>query len=143
MKGSKYIALAGILTLLAMACSRQPSEIHYGSDECAYCKMMITDHRFASQIVTRTGKAIKFDAIECLAAYTGEHKSELESAKLWVSDFSAPGTWVKVGDAEIVRSSVINSPMGASLLGFGSPESAEKHLADYTGERIAWQEIVK
>lgn len=143
MKGSKYIALAGILTLLVMACSRQPSEIHYGSDECAYCKMMITDHRFASQIVTGTGKAIKFDAIECMAAYTGEHKSELESARLWVSDFSNTGNWVEVKNAVIIKSEVINSPMGASLLAFGSPESAERHLTDYSGERIAWQEILK
>lgn len=137
------MTIAGVLALLMMACSQKPAEIYYGSDECTHCKMMITDDRFASQIVTETGKAIKFDAIECMASYASDHKSELKSAKLWVSDFSRPGNWVEVNDAVLIKSDVINSPMGASLLAVGSPETAKEHMKEYPGEGVKWQQIVK
>lgn len=142
MKRLTKIAGVVLIALLA-ACSQQPHEIHYGSDECAYCKMMIADNRFAAQIVTDTGKAIKFDSIECMANYTGEHKSEVESAKHWVSDFNNPGNWLEVEDAILIESEDIKSPMGRSLLALATRTAMEKHIADYPGQRVEWQQLVK
>lgn len=142
MKKRLYTIIA-ILAFSLASCSQKPAEMHYGQDECAYCRMMITDNRFAAQIVTGTGKAVKFDAIECMAAYTGEHKSELESARFWVSDFSAPGSWIGLQQATLVRSEVINSPMGASLLALPGEEVTARHLAEYPGERVSWEGLVK
>lgn len=140
----RLIKIVGIalLTLLA-ACSQKPHEIHYGSEECAYCKMMIADNRFAAQIVTDTGKAIKFDSIECLAKYTGEHKSELEAARYWVSDFNNPGSWLNIENAVLIQSETIKSPMGRSLLALATRSAVEKHIADYPGKRVTWQQLVK
>ena len=143
MKTLLNFAIIGVLILIVVACSQQPGKIHYGGDECAHCKMMISDNRFASQAVTETGKAIKFDAIECMANYAGDNKSELQNAKLWVSDFNNPGSWVEIEAASIIQSEVINSPMGASLLAVGSADAAQKHIEEYPGERIEWQRIVK
>lgn len=137
------IPTAVMMLMLLTACSQKPDKVHYGGDECAYCRMMITDNRFASQIVTETGKSIKFDAIECLADYTEEHKSELESAKMWVSDFNNPGNWIEVGKANIVKSEVVKSPMGESLLAFESEDEMNEHLSEYPGKPVAWQSIVK
>lgn len=117
--------------------------MHYGSDECAHCKMMITDDRFAAQLVTETGKALKFDAIECLASYASAHKSELASAKLWISNFEDPGTWVEAEKAFIIKSEVINSPMGESLLAFKSEQEMKDHLAEYPGEQVTWQRLIR
>ncbi len=144
MKGlRKILLLSAAFVLLVSACSQKPADIHYGSDECVQCKMMITDNRFAAQIITETGKSVKFDAIECMAAYSGEHKSELGEARFWISDFSDPGTWVDVQQATIIRSEVINSPMGASLLAIGNEETAEQHLSEYPGEPVQWETLVK
>ena len=137
------ILIAGMILLLGTGCSQEPAEIHYGSDECVYCKMMITDDRFATQIVTDKGKVIKFDSIECMADYTGEHKSELESAKFWLSDFNNPGNWVEVGKAKIVKSDVIKSPMGESLMAFKNSEEMKNHLSEYPGTPIEWERLVK
>lgn len=143
MKKLKSIALISTLLLFLSACSQEPVEIHYGSDECAHCKMMITDDRFASQIATETGKAIKFDAIECMADYAGENKSELQSAELWVSDFNNPGKWININNVFLIRSEVINSPMGESLLALDTEKDMEDHLAKYPGKRVEWQQLVK
>lgn len=129
--------------MLLSACSQEPAKIHYGSDECAHCKMMITDNRFAAQIVTETGKAIKFDAIECLADYAGDNKPDLKSAKMWVSNFNNPGNWVEANSASIVKSEVIKSPMGESLLAFETKTEMQDHLSEYPGEPVGWQRIVK
>ncbi|MDX1585184.1 MAG: nitrous oxide reductase accessory protein NosL [Balneolaceae bacterium] len=142
-KISILIAAAVALPLILNACSQKPAEIHYGSDECAYCRMMITDSRFASQIVTGTGKAITFDAIECMADYTEENKSDLESAKMWVSDFNNPGNWIEVQNAKIVQSEVVKSPMGESLLAFENEDEMNEHLSEYPGKPVDWQSIVK
>lgn len=135
--------LLAILFLALQACSQEPQPVHYGSDECAYCRMMISDNQFAAQAVTQKGKSIKFDAIECMAAYAGEEKNELENARFWVSDFTVPGNWVEVENAVIIRSEVINSPMGAYLLAIGNTDSASAHLAQFPGKKVKWEALVK
>lgn len=140
-----FIKISPLLafTLLLTACSQEPATINYGSDECMHCKMMITDNRFAAQIVIETGKAIKFDSIECMAEYAGSHKSELKDARFWVSDFSSPGSWLDVQQANIIKSEVINSPMGASLLAIGNDEAADEHLSEFPGEQVQWERLVR
>ncbi len=136
----KIIAALGLL-ILATACSQEPAVIHYGSDECAHCKMMITDEQFASQIVTDKGKALKFDAIECMAVYQRENADELQGAIRYVSDYNQPGNWLKAKEAQFVKSEVVNSPMGESLLAFPSQEEAKKHITERPGQLLGWSEV--
>lgn len=130
-----------LLLLLFVACNQQPAEIHYRSDECAHCKMMIMDARFASQIVTPTGKAVKFDAIECMVAYRKDHAADTESSRFWINDFQQPGNWLAAEEAVIVKSREIQSPMGGSLLALPSRETARSHLEEYPGEIVSWPEL--
>jgi len=96
-----------------------------------------------SQKPAPLGKATKFDAIECLAAYVVQRQSdsELQNAKRWVSDFNNPGTWITVENAAFVKSEEIQSPMGESLLAFGDRKEAESHLEEFPGKLISWNEI--
>ncbi|WP_445665828.1 nitrous oxide reductase accessory protein NosL [Fodinibius sp. AD559] len=136
----KITVVIGLL-LLATACSQEPAEVHYGSDECAHCKMMITDAQFASQIVSDKGKAYKFDAIECMAAHYRINKDELDGAKLYVSNYNKPGNWLNAKEAQFVKSEEVNSPMGESLLAFPSQKEAEKHLSERPGKLLKWAEV--
>lgn len=138
----KIIAALGLLTLVT-ACSQEPAEVHYGSDECVHCKMMITDQQFASQIVTEKGKALKFDAIECMAVYQREHADELQGAIRYVSDYNQPGNWLEAREAQFVKSEVVNSPMGESLLAFPSEEEAKKHITERPGQLLDWAEVAQ
>ncbi len=139
-KRAGYIAIiTALFGILTTGCSTDPAEIHYGSDECAHCRMMISDSRFAGQIVTEKGKAIKFDAIECLAAYHRTNSENMEAAKIWISSFNEPGRWLPVHEAHIVRSHVIKSPMGEGLLALPSQNEVENHLKEYPGKEIDWK----
>ena len=136
----KFIAVLGLL-ILATACSQEPAEVHYGSDECVHCKMMITDEQFASQIVTDKGKALKFDAIECMAVYQRENADELQGAVRYVSNYNQPGNWLKAQEAQFVKSEVVNSPMGESLLAFPNKDEAKKHITERPGQLLDWAEV--
>lgn len=133
--------VTGILFLFFAACSQQPAEIHYQSDECAHCKMMIMDARFATQIVTSKGKVVKFDAIECMVAYMQQEGINDETAKFWVNDFRNPGDWIQAEHATFIKSEEIKSPMSGSLLALKSQKEVDSHLEDYPGEIIAWKEL--
>lgn len=137
----KYMISAAVLVLFTLACSQEPVEIHYASDECTHCKMMITDDQFAAQLVTEKGKALKFDAIECMAVYYRENQDELSGSKLWVSNYNKPGTWLDALEAQYVQSEVIKSPMGASLLALPSNEIAQEHIEDKPGQLLLWNEV--
>lgn len=129
------------ITLLLGACSQLPSEIHYGTEECAHCKMIISDPRFAAQMVTDTGKAITFDAIECMAGYAAEQREKSAGARFWVSNFKNPGEWLELGEAHLIRSEVIRSPMGGGLLALPGEKESDAHLAEYPGERVEWDQL--
>lgn len=136
-----YLMAIPVLLAALAGCSQDPKPIHLHSDECAHCRMMITDARFAAQIVNENGKSIKFDAIECLADYYRTRQQDLSGARLWVSDFNNPGEWIEAGKAVLIKSEEIQSPMGESLLALKTKQEAEKHLGSYSGGIIAWSEI--
>ncbi|SMO48228.1 nitrous oxide reductase accessory protein NosL [Fodinibius sediminis] len=135
------ILLLTITSVLFVACSQEPAEIHYGSDECVHCKMMITDNQFASQLVTEKGKAYKFDAIECMVAYRQQNQEELSGALFYVSNYDQPGQWLNAREAQFVKSEVVRSPMGESLLAFPSKAEAENHVSEKPGNLLTWQEV--
>lgn len=143
MKSYKHILSVIFIAVLMLGCSQEPAEIHYGSDECVHCKMMIMDNQFAAQLVTTTGKAYKFDAIECLAEYYRDNISDLEGAALYVSNYDEPGKWLSAPEARFVKSEVVKSPMGESLLALPSIQEAEEHVAEKPGTILQWDELLK
>lgn len=144
MRSSTYMlktTLMVITLIFVVGCSQEPVEIHYASDECAHCKMMITDDKFATQLVTEKGKAYKFDAIECMAVYHRENEDDLKGARLWVSNYNEPGTWLDAFEVQYVKSEVIKSPMGESLLALPSKEAAEEQIEEKPGRLLLWNEV--
>lgn len=137
----KTVLVVGVLMLLFAGCSQEPAKIHYGSDECVHCKMMITDDQFAAQIVTDKGKAYKFDAIECMVAYDREHEEISEEPVRYVSNYNDGGSWLKADQAQFVKSEVVSSPMGASLLALPTDTEAEKHITEKPGKLMDWIEV--
>ncbi len=138
-----YLTALLVLAFIGTSCSQEPQEIHYNSDECAHCRMMITDNKFAAQLVTDKGKAFKFDAIECLTAYSKANKEVADGAKYWVSDYNNPGSWLNTEEAVFIKSDVINSPMGASLLALSNKSEAEAHLQEKPGRIISWEQMLQ
>ncbi len=119
-----------------------PRALVTGADECAQCRMMITDARFGGEVVSRTGRVQAFDAIECLAAYVAAADTNALRG-VWVSDFEHPGTWLSASNAVFVEGAAISSPMGRSLLALAPSVTPKRAVARYGGRSRDWNAVLR
>ncbi len=108
------LAAIAVFLLLIPACARReprPVDI-YPEDVCTLCKMAVTDQRFAAEIITPGGDALKFDDIGCLRSYR-VLKPELEHAPAFYRDYASP-RWLPDAGAVIVETG-LSTPMGSGL----------------------------
>jgi copper chaperone NosL len=115
-----YLAFAGQIKRRAvtagalatsMACAAPAPMIHFGTDLCAECHMVIADQRFGAVLVTTTGKTLTFDSIECMRAHRAKTGDErLRQTMVVVA--SAPGALVAESEARLVSDGELRPPMG-------------------------------
>lgn len=141
----RSLGVAGLLLLaLIAACQRTaPVQIHYGSDACDFCRMTIIDPRFAAQLITRTGKAYKFDDPGCLRSFaTSGQIADRDIHSAWANDHDTPGLVVNVRSAFFVASEQIKAPMNGGLAAFASCASADTAQKALGGRVEVWDELV-
>ena len=132
--------ITAVLLMICTACSIRPQPIAYGSDACHYCSMTIVDRQHAAQIVTKKGKAFKFDASECMLNHLKEVDND-EIALFLVNDYGDPGVLTDATKATYLISKGIPSPMGEFLSAFSKNEEAEKVKYEHDGELFTWPGI--
>jgi len=134
--------LVALLLALAGGCTVGPTDIQYGKDTCASCRMQITDPRFGSELVTRHGKAYTFDAVECLVGFTLRGTvPAAETHSVWVSDFANPGHLIDARTARYLKTDAVRSPMGLNVLAFAGEAEREAARGRYQGEAISWEQL--
>lgn len=104
-----------VVGLAATACTRGPQPIAFDSDTCDYCRMQISDPRFGAELVTRKGKVLKFDSVECLVDYYRQARAASDVASLWVIDITHPGKLIPAESARYLKLRPGMSPMGRAL----------------------------
>ncbi|MCC2112552.1 MAG: hypothetical protein KDJ16_11010 [Hyphomicrobiales bacterium] len=105
-----------------------PVKIVYGRDTCDYCRMIISDPRYAVQIRQGPGKtAFKFDDIGDAVFFLEEQdwKAE-ETVEFWVMDVTEGKTWLDARTAYYL--SGLQSPMA---YGYGAVENAAPETITY------------
>jgi copper chaperone NosL len=103
--------------------------------------MTIVDKQHAAQIVTKKGKAFKFDAMECMVNHLKE--VDLATIELFlINDYQAPGELINATKATFLISKEIPSPMGEYLSGFQSRVEAENVEAENKGKLYSWNELL-
>ena len=135
------IRRALLCALLLTACDgTQPRAVVLHEDSCGYCRMEITDERFAAEAITRTGRTHVFDSIECVAGYArGAEPGSVRT--VWVTDVEHPGTFVIADSAGYLIDSGLHSPMGRAVA-FASPEAARSAQARLGGSLSDWATIL-
>lgn len=139
----KYIIILFTLFYL-FSCSPKPEPIDYGNDVCDFCKMNITDNKYAAELVTSKGKVHKFDSIECLFQFKDlEFKSDDEIHSELVNDFSNPGELIDLRKAYFLKSDVFRSPMGMNVLSVSSEEKLSEIKSQHGGQVLTYNEVRK
>ena len=140
MKNLIALILPGLLFLSACI-NQEPSEIQLHTDECTYCKMVISDTQFAAQLVSDKGKSYKFDSTECMAAFTHQSPEIAENAKLYFSDYTQKESWMLLENASVYHSEEVQSPMGLSLFAIPSDTTLPGTLS--YAEQKEWNQTVE
>lgn len=142
MRGWKIIALllAASVALLT-GCEPKPKPVEFGSDQCEYCRMMITEPEFASQALNQQGRSFKFDSVECMAAFDITHEDPGNIHSKWVPDFHNTENWVESASAYYLVSETLRSPMGLYLSANSSREIAEEMKQEYGGEIMNYEQV--
>ena len=139
----KKILLSILLGTLMWNCSIAPKEINYGSDSCHYCRMNVVDQQHASQIVTKTGKAFTFDAVECMVNYLADNPGIEEEGLLLVNHLDQLGVLIDATKASYLISPNLPSPMGANLTAFSTVKTAQEAQSNYDGSLYSWESLLK
>src|SRR5690606_21227040 len=135
-------ALLALLVLAAACSPPKPVPIIIGQDLCAFCEMQISDPRYPAQLVTKTGKAYKFDSIECMIAFLHEGvvvAGDVHS--LWVADFNQPGKLLEVEEARYLRSGGLRSPMGLNVSAFRTLDELEDVRTEVGGVEVRYADL--
>jgi len=131
-----------LLFILACSCSVKERPVSYGSDDCAYCKMTIMDHRYGAELVTQKGKVFTFDAAECLIEYLYQHEDLVQNASyILVTSYTEPDKLINASSATYLVSKEMPSPMGAYLTAFSSRDVAEEYQLEKDGKLYSWEEL--
>ncbi|MGB5363781.1 MAG: nitrous oxide reductase accessory protein NosL [Aureibaculum sp.] len=137
-----FILLYFSLVLVFISCSIEPSKIVYGQDACHFCKMTIVEETHAAQIVTKKGKAFKYDAIECLLNDLENHEKE-DIALYLVTDYLTPQKLIDAKTATFLISKSIQSPMGANLSAFENRNEIEEYAKNEEDKIFDWADLQK
>ncbi len=127
------VLLAALLPL--PACAQGTPEITFDLDSCEHCRMTISDRRYAAAATTAGGRVVRFDSIECLAAWVA--KATEAPTALWVTDAMAPGALVALASVRFHRGAPGSSPMGMGFVAVG----AARGTTPWDGPVLRWSDV--
>jgi copper chaperone NosL len=140
----RVLALAVLVPVLSLACEIRPETVHVDAEECVHCSMLISDRRFAAQLLNTKGKAYKFDSIECLRAFVQAGTVAAgDTHSIWVTDSEVGDGWVRAEDAAFLHSTQLRTPMGGGLAAFAHAADAEQTAHELGGGHVlTWAELL-
>ena len=142
MRSTLRVAAVASFVLLA-ACgggAEGPAPIDTKNDACAWCRMSVSDLRFAAQLTAPGHEPKFFDDAGCLRDWLKEPREAAEWTA-WLSDHRTK-EWVKATDAVLVRDPAVQTPMNSGLVAWASAASRDQDLASKGGTPVAAAEVI-
>jgi copper chaperone NosL len=128
------------LSFGASCSSPGPEPIAINKDNCDYCKMTISNIRFATELKTSKGRVFKFDDMACLLNYKKEN-ANTTSAKCYISDYLVPNALLKADSLFYISGEAIGSPMGGNIAAFSNSDSAQAYLVRFSAQPLSWANL--
>jgi nitrous oxide reductase accessory protein NosL len=147
MSGYRRVLFA-LLSLVALfflpACDSgrkkgEPAKVHWDRDMCERCKMVLSERKYAAQIVNpKTNKVYEFDDLGCAVLWLDEEKIPwAKTAKIWVTD-AKTGEWLDARRAKYTDDSI--TPMAYGVAAFSEKTFPKGHRALHFDEVV---ELIK
>ena len=132
------------LLIFSCSCNSGPQPINIGTDACSFCKMTISDNRFGGEIITKKGKAYKFDDMHCIVSFkkTDALKDE-EIDKIYFVNFDGPHNFIEASKAYLFKSDELHTPMAGNIAAFENEEPLNNTAQKFSGTTVSWNDLVK
>lgn len=136
------LAMLAISSMVLASCKAEFDPIDYGHDACAYCKMTIIDKRYAAEVLTKKGKAYKFDDIACLKKYIKERKLQQGDLSIFVADYNSPeSAFLNAQLVVYLHNDIFKSPMNGCYAAFAKPENARTLKDSLNTDLLKWENL--
>ncbi len=133
-----------LLCIFLSSCNAAPEAITAVKDNCYFCKMTITDVKYAAEIVTIKGKVYKFDDVHCLLAFTKAKLIDEKSVKdIYLSDFTGTHTLIKADESFLLHGGDIRGPMNGNIIALRNKNSIQKIATQFNASETTWQQVSK
>lgn len=140
-KNNISIALLVITSLMLGSCnSTEPKPIKLNSDTCDFCKMTISNAKFASELITKKGRYYKFDDVSCMIKYV-KATSGLTSSKLFLTSYMDDNSFIPVEKGFYLLGGTISAPMGGKVAAFDTDKKAIGWQTKLGAKKATWEEI--
>lgn len=138
-----FSTLSVFVALICLfSCKPSFEPINYGQDACTYCKMTIMDKRFAAEVVTKKGKAYKFDDIACLRKYIADEKINEASVLVFVADYDNPdGKFPDARQVVYLHNEIFKSPMNGNFAAFAMAGNATRLKDSLHTDLLRWENL--
>jgi len=138
------VAAVLVSSLLFFSCNPGPEPIKVGIDNCAFCKMTISDAKFASELITQKGRIYKFDDLHCLLQFARSPETGAAGIKAYyIADFNDPNPLLPADQAFFLQSDQLKGPMGGNIAAFANEEGLRSAEELFPGKPVSWEEILK
>lgn len=142
MKLSTVIILAALVVLTGCQKTAVEPVAIEASDMCSFCRMSISEKRYAAEVIDDDGQAFKFDDIGCMANFIKQKRNAGSIQATFVMDFDRR-EWLKAETASYVRSPEFKTPMNGGIVAFKDQTSAQAVTEKYHGKMLAFAEVTK
>lgn len=132
----------GVL-LPAIGCRPQfpgPEPLDLNQEMCGFCRMAISQKRFAAEFFDFQGNCFKFDDIGCLIHYVRMVKGREGAKAFYVNDYQSR-EWLEARKARFVYAASLNTPMSSHLAAFESGEEAREWARQHEGQVLTFEEL--
>jgi len=111
---------------------------------CDYCGMWIEQPRFGGRMQTLDRRSLRFDATECMAAFTIRPRDgALAPVGMWSVRWDRPGAEVDARKAVYLLCDSLPSPMGVGLSAFADARAAQAARRRHPGRLLDWNQVVE
>ena len=132
-----------VLALATQACGNEgPKPINYGSDQCAHCKMTVSDARFGCQLATEKGRAYNFDDVQCMVAFVKSDAVAAEDvAEYYLPDYVNEHRLLPAEQLLLLKSESLKSPMRGDVAAFSTPDDLASVREVHGGAELMWRDL--
>jgi copper chaperone NosL len=117
----------------------RPAEVDTRNDACAQCRMIVSDARYAGQVVGGGAEPRFFDDLGCLASYLRQNPPA-GGAAVFVADRRTK-QWVPAAGAVYTRVPGLDTPMGSGIVAHADAASRDADRDVAGGKQVTAAEL--